>query len=132
MSVADRVAEPTVDETISKVTTPPAVLPAFAAVIVSLEPRLEVRLTDLILVIIFESASRKITVAVAVEIPLFDMVLGERLRLDVEAETLPGAKVTLDPVRLIGFVMVRVFVSATLEAKVQVETPPEFVGEHKP
>ena len=44
----------------------------------------------------------------------------------------PGVKETVEPTLLMGLVRVKVFVSATVEDKVQVETPEALVTEQSP
>lgn len=54
------------------------------------------------------------------------------MMVDVTELGAPGTKTTVPPVLIIGPVIMSVFVSAIVEASVQVETPEAFEAEHVP
>lgn len=72
-------------------------------------------------------ASRNVIVTVDVAVSL--ATTGpEPVMLELAAMGVPASKTTVPPVLLIGAVMESVFVSAVVEARVQVETPDALVA----
>lgn len=76
-------------------------------------------------------ASFKFTVTVDVATP-FAMTGDVPVMVEFAATAEPGLNTTVEPVKAIGETRERIFDSAVVEARVQVETPDEFVAEQAP
>ena len=68
-----------------------------------------------------------VTVEVATPLAMIEVV---PVIVELAAETAPGANTTVPPIVVTGVAMLKILVSAVVEARVQVETPEELEAEH--